>query len=211
MAWWLYPAENHYSPLTCTISYLGSPDPERNPAGWRIYQIGMTALILLMASLLRDRHDRFKGPRSLPGRLGTFPFGLALALLLTSVWIPDSRTLLFLGRKATQVHTQLAILAIPIMGLGLLLDTMGRFFQGSRLLALWPAWLFAALFGIGLWKLSEWEHLCRLDPRLKHWPGDGLHSTPLWEWILFVYLTGHFFWMARRRAGPLQYQDRVSG
>ena len=33
---------------------------------------------------------------------------------------------------------------------------------------------------------------------LKHWLADGLHSTPLWEWILFVYLVGHILWMAHR-------------
>lgn len=196
-AWWLYPAGNHYSIVTCTISYLGSPDPDRNPAGWRIYQVGMTSLILLMGSLLRDRHAQFVGTRALVARLATIPLVLALSLLLASVWIPDSRWVVFLGHKATRVHTQLAILAIPVMGLGLTLDTVGRFILGTRLLDLWPAFLFAVLFVVGFWNVSEWERLCRLDPTLKHWPGDGIHSTPLWEWILFVCLNGHFVWMSR--------------
>lgn len=198
----LYPDANQYSILTCTISYLGSPDADRNPGGWRIYQVGMTALILLMTALLRDRHRRFTGPRSWVGRVATFPLLAAFLLLLVAVWIPDSRSLLVFGEKATHLHTRLALLAIPVVGLGLFLDTVGRFLLGVPLLRLWPAHLFAVLVGFGFWKLAEWEALCRADPTLRHWPGDGIHSTPLWEWITFLYLVGHLYWMAHAPPRP---------
>lgn len=200
-AWWLYPAENRYSVLTSTLSYLGSPDPDRNPHGWRIYQVGMTALILLTGSWLGRRHDGFRGGRSIVGRIGSVPLMIAMGMLLVSVWIPDSRTQEFLGEKATRVHTRLAILAIPVLGVGLTLDTVGRFLMGTRLLRLWPAFLFAALVGFGFWKLAEWESMCRADRSLRHWPGDGLHSTPLWEWITFLYLIGHMRWMSKALPG----------
>ena len=29
------------------------------------------------------------------------------------------------------------------------------------------------------------------------WPGPGLHSTPLWEWIAFTCLIAFLFWIAR--------------
>ena len=122
---------------------------------------------------------------------------VALVMLLASVWIPDSRTQQFLGEKATRVHTSLAILAIPVLGVGLTLDTVGRFVTGIRLARLWPAVLFAALVGFGFWKLAEWESLCLKDPSLRHWPGDGIHSTPLWEWITFLYLISHMRWMSK--------------
>lgn len=201
IAWWLYPAANRYSVLTCTISYLGSPDANRNPSGWRFYQVGMTALIVLMLDLLRERHRRcVRGTWSLSGMASPPLFG-AMTLLLLAVWIPDSRTGDWFGMTNGALHTRLAILAIPVMGLGLLLDTLGAFRDGVRLAALWPAHLFAALAGTAFWKLSEWERMCRADPALKHWPGDGLHSTPLWEWILFVYLVAHVAWTARRQVG----------
>jgi hypothetical protein len=138
-----------YSILTCTISYLGSPDPDRNPHGWRIYQLGMTTLILLMGWLLVDRHQQFEGPRSLPARSASVPLSIALLLLLAATWIPDSRSLQFLGEKATRAHTRLALVAIPIMGIGLFLDTLGRFVNGVRLAKLWPAFLFASLVAFG--------------------------------------------------------------
>ncbi len=197
VAWGLYPAENRYSILTSTISYLGSPDPDRNPHGWRIYQVGMTALILLTGSWLCRRHVGFVGRGSVLGRIGSAPLMLAMGMLLVSVWIPDSRTQEFLGEKATRVHTRLAILSIPVLGVGLTLDTVGPFVMGPRLVRLWPAFLFAARVAFGFWKLAEWESMCRADRSLRHWPGDGLHSTPLWEWITFLYLLGHLRWMSK--------------
>ena len=61
VAWWRYPAENQFSILRCTISFLGSPDADRNPAGWRFYQAGMTALLLLLLELAWLRHGRLRG------------------------------------------------------------------------------------------------------------------------------------------------------
>lgn len=197
VAWWLYPRAHHYSILTSTISYLGSPDPDRNPGGWRFYQAGMSSLIGLMLALLQDRHGHFQGRRSLAGRMATVPLVLGMAMLLVAVWIPDSRTQSFLGEKATHVHTRLAILAIPVLGLGLVLDTVGRLAMGVHWHRLWPAGLFALLVAVGFWKLAEWEALCRANPQLRHWPGDGIHSTPLWEWITFCWLVAHLHWMAR--------------
>ena len=59
-AWWCYPAENQFSIMRCTISFLGSPDADRNPTGWRFYQVGMTALVLLLLSLVQERHRRLQ-------------------------------------------------------------------------------------------------------------------------------------------------------
>ena len=101
--------------------------------------------------------------------------------------------------EAAAVAYVCEMMAIPVMGLGLFLDTVGAFRDGMRFVTLWPAHGFAALVGVGFWQLAEWERMCRLDKSLKHWPGDGLHSTPLWEWMLFAYLVGHILWMARRK------------
>ncbi len=197
-AWWLYPAANQYSVLRCTISYLGSPDADRNPDGWRVYQVGMSSLIVLMLGYLGERHRRFvRTPLGLSGAASVPLFG-AMGLLLLSVWIPDSRSGAMFGMTSGALHTRMALLAVPVMGLGLFLDTIGCFRDGMKFWALWPAHLFAGLVGVGFRQLAEWERLCREDPTLKHWPGDGLHSTPLWEWILFAYLVAHIVWMARR-------------
>jgi len=59
-AWWHYPEENHFSILRCTISFLGSPDADHNPDGWRFYQVGMTAVVLLLFGFVSERHRRLR-------------------------------------------------------------------------------------------------------------------------------------------------------
>lgn len=202
-AWWLYPEQNDYSILRCTISYLGSPDADRNPPGWRVYQAGMTCLLLLSASFAGERHRRDARPGAWLAASASPPTFAALGLLVLAVWIPDSRSGRWFGMTTSQLHTRLAIAAIPVMGLGLFLDALACLRAGLGWLRLWPAHLFGIIVLSGAFLLRQWEEICRLDPTRRHWPGDGLHSTPLWEWIGFAYLTGYLVWLGRRRPpGP---------
>jgi hypothetical protein len=199
MAWVLYPPENRYSPMRCTISYLGSPDADRNPGGWRIYQVGMTALLLWMADLLALRHRRGVARWASLGGIATLTLALGLAMILVTVWIPDSRSGRLFGMTSGQFHTRIALCGIPILGLGVVLDAAAHLRAGGGLRSLWPFHLYAGVSAFGFHQLMEWERLCREDRSLRHWPGDGLHSTPLWEWIFFVGLMLHWSWMARHR------------
>ena len=199
VAWSLYPSENRYSPMRCTISYLGSPDDDRNPAGWRTYQVGMTALLLWMADMLMHRHRRGVRNWVSLGGAASFTLALGLAMILATVWIPDSRSGHWFGMTSGQFHTRIALWGIPILGLGVVLDAVAYLRAGGALRSLWPFHLYAGVTAFGFQQLMEWERLCREDRSLSHWPGDGLHSTPLWEWIFFVSLMLHWRWMARRR------------
>lgn len=199
VSWRLYPEENAYSVLRCTISYLGSPDPDRNPEGWRFYQVGMTSWIVLMSGLLLRRQARALEAGARTAVVGGWFLFLGILLLFAAVWIPDSRTTKWGEQPLTRIHTQLALVAIPVFGAGLTLDSVGVFLAGMRFRELWPSHLFAVLAATGFGLLWQWERMCQADRTLRHWPGDGLHSTPLWEWILFLYLSGHVVWMASRR------------
>lgn len=199
VAWSLYPSENRYSPMRCTISYLGSPDADRNPEGWRVYQAGMTSLLLWMADLLVLRHRRWVPRWVSLGGASTLMLAAGLVMILTTVWIPDSRSGRWFGMTSGQFHTRIALWGIPILGLGVVLDAVAQFIAGFALRSLWPFHLYAGFTAFGFFQLMEWERLCRKDPNLNHWPGDGLHSTPLWEWIFFVGLMLHWTWMARRQ------------
>ena len=81
VAWWRYPAENHFSIMRCTISFLGSPDADRNPHGWRFYQVGMTALVLLLLSLAAERHARLAGQIGNAARWSSSAIGVSLMLM----------------------------------------------------------------------------------------------------------------------------------
>lgn len=198
-AWLLYPAESLYSPMRCTISYLGSPDADRNPAGWRVYQVGMTALILWMADLLRLRHRRSVRRAFSWAGASSLILGLGLMLILVTVWIPDSRSGQVFGMTRGQFHTQVALVGIPTLILGVVLDALGFLVAGGGWRRLWPFHAYAGITAFGFHQLMEWERLCREDRSLRHWPGEGLHSTPLWEWIFFVLLMLQLVWMAHRR------------
>lgn len=198
-AWWRYPAENHFSILRCTISFLGSPDANRNPDGWRFYQAGMTALLLLLFNLAWERHERLRGRIGAVAGWSSAAMFTALTLILLAVWIPDTRAGQLFGMRTGVFHTRIAILAIPFMVAGIALDGLALWWKGVRWHALWPFHLYGLIFVVGILELIAWERMCQRDPTLHHWPGDGLHSTPLWEWIVFTYLIGFLVWMAHGR------------
>ncbi len=202
VAWWRYPAENQFSILRCTISFLGSPDADRNPAGWRFYQAGMTALLLLLLELAWLRHGRLRGVIGNTARWSTGAVGVSLALMFLAVWIADTRDGRWFGMRTGELHTRMAVLAIPFMAAGLVLDGAALRRSGLGPRRLWP---FPALGGVvltGVVALGWWEIKCARDPRLAHWPGEGLHSTPLWEWISFTCLFVFLVWMAHGKWVP---------
>jgi hypothetical protein len=196
VAWWRYPAENHYSIMRCTISFLGSPDANRNPHGWRFYQAGMTALVLLLFSLMAERHVKLRRRIGRTAVWSSAAISVSLTLILLVTWIPDSQEHYCFGIRAGVLHTPMAILAIPFMGCGLVLDAAALWWSGVRIRALWPFHLYGLIVVVGTAKLMAWERMCRQDPTLPEWPGEGLYSTPLWEWIAFTCLVGFMVWMA---------------
>jgi hypothetical protein len=185
---WFYPVENSFSVMTCTISFLGSPDANRNPDGWRFYQAGMTAAVLLLAVLACNRAGRFLGRPPALRAAATVAFLAALALVLASAWIPDSRELLWIGQRSGALHNRVAIAGIAVMMAAVSMDalslTLGR--AGGWLLA--PHAALAAASGTGLLALRSWRLQCEANPELRYWPGQGIYSTPMWEWIVFSLL-----------------------
>jgi hypothetical protein len=121
---------------------------------------------------------------------------VSLTLILLVTWVPDSQELHWFGICAGDVHTPVAILAIPFMGCGIVLDCLALWWSGVRVRTLWPFHLYGLIVLVGTAKLMAWERMCRLDSTLTEWPGEGLYSTPLWEWIVFTYLVGIMVWMA---------------
>jgi hypothetical protein len=199
VAWSHYPAENRFSILRCTISFLGSPDANRNPDGWRYYQVGMSALVLLLGSLAAERHIRLRAAAGRIIRVSSALIFLAIAMIFAVVWIPDTKQGEWFGMTTGKFHTRIAILAVPVMMSGIMLDGIGLLRAGVRVVSLWPFYIYGATVAFGVWQIAAWDRMCRADPVLKHWPGEGLYSTPLWEWIVFTGLMVFMSWIAKAR------------
>jgi len=195
-AWCLYPEENEFSIMRCTISFLGSPDADRNPQGWRWYQVGMSALIVLMWRLISQRQRIFQPKCGTGLRVATVIYLVAFGLLFASVWIADSD-----GQwgdfRVGAIHTRVAIVGIFTMMAAVITDGVSLARAGYAGRVLWPFRIYALIWIVGMIALGSWEWKCRNDSSLKHWPGEGIHSTPMWEWILFTYLLGFVIWISR--------------
>ena len=196
VSWWLYPQENRFSILRCTISFLGSPDSDRNPEGWRWYQVGMTALIVLLVEMVRQRHRNFLSAVGERLRWSTAIYLASLFLVLCSTWIADTDQYWY-GFRVGTVHTRVAIIGIFTMMAALIVDAglLKRAGFGGQVL--WPFRVYGIVWIAAMIALGSWEWKCRRDPSLKRWPGDGIHSTPLWEWILFSCLLAFMIWVSR--------------
>lgn len=90
MAWILYPADKHFSFLTSTKSFLGSPDAHMNPDGWRFSQFGGSAGLLLFALLQARRAGAYFGRPKALGGLTSAAFLIGLGCIFLSTWIPVS-------------------------------------------------------------------------------------------------------------------------
>lgn len=195
---WLYPEENRYSIFTSTISFLGSPDAGRNPEGYLWYQVGMTALLVILTGLIRNRHRNFL-PHTGSGILvPTSLYLIGLFLILISVWIPDSREIYWGKMRTGHLHTRIAIISIFTILFAVTADAVVLRRSKFRKSSFRPVRVYAVLWALAIASLVTWEWKCKRDPNLEHWPGEGIHSTPLWEWILFVYLIGFLYWISRR-------------
>lgn len=194
---WKYPEENDFSVFTTTISFLGSPDASRNPEGYIWYRTGMTALVFLLSLLVGQRHRNIR-PRAGGGlNIPTAFYGIGMFLILASVWIPDSREIYWGTIRTGSLHTRIAIISVFITLIAVISDAVVLKLSKFRSRSFWVIRIFMVLWITAVISLATWEWKCGQDPSLEHWPGDGIHSTPLWEWILFFYLIGYLYWISR--------------
>ncbi len=207
LARWMYPAGNEFSIMRCTISFLGSPDADRNPQGWRWYQLGMSALIVLMVRLILQRQRNFRPSCGNGLRAATVIYLVAFALLFGGVWIADTDEL-WGNFRVGAIHTRVAIIGIFTMMAAVITDAVTLSRAGFAGRVLWPFRIYALIWIAGMIALGSWEWKCQNDSSLKHWPGDGIHSTPLWEWILFTYLLGFVIWVSRPGTAVLNQTNR---
>ncbi|MDA1195029.1 MAG: hypothetical protein O2894_07565 [Planctomycetota bacterium] len=202
----LYPQANEYDPLACSASYLGSFEAERNPGGWWVFSLALVCLGLVSVSVALYRHRRIAE---------RVPTGWALWLASTAVlvgaytfyalaFIPDVETVSVGSWTLGQIHDGFAALSFWSLGVGMTTDGFIFLLDRKRFGSAhidharlkWPYLAFAAVGLLAGSSLGWWYVRCKLDPSLKHWPGEGLACFPAWEWILLLLGPVLYVWVA---------------
>jgi hypothetical protein len=188
----LYPAENSYSIMKDTISFLGSSDEDNNPEGWIFLTIGLVFLSIFLYVISLYQYHRLRLINKFGAFLSLFIYILAaIGLFLTGIFPDDRGDSIIEGLSAGNLHNSVALVAIAGLALGLIFDFMlfvkdrVTLFRGKKLCSvkIWglPYMIFWVVVGMVAYTQIYWDIVCDTGC----WPGDGIYSFPLWEWILF--------------------------
>ena len=189
ISWILYPKELNYSIMTHTISYLG--DFQKNPNGWIFLSLAFIFMSIFFIPLILYIHKRIY----LISRMGSW-IGTSLLIVgavggfLTALLPDDYGTDFFKDVSLGKIHNIAALFAIFGFILGLFVYGILFFidywpiFNKNRervyaYLSIFPVFLPFTLIGIGT--LITQIIRVRLGGE---WPGSGILSFPLWEWML---------------------------
>jgi hypothetical membrane protein len=204
LAWLLYPPENHFSILTHTFSFLGSFEARHNPRGFVFFSVGLISLSLTLIPLILYRHRRLAlVAKTVAVVASALLFVGCVGLMLVALF-PDARQDFLKDLSYGRIHNKAALLAFAGLFGGLSMDGLiyaidrlprwpggkgGRKLIYRRIVA--PTFLIlATVVGAAFVFLSLWEVrypvLRARDPSITHWPGIGLYSFPLWEWLVMI-------------------------
>lgn len=203
---WIYPAENGYVFMEKSASYLGSFDKSRNPVGWWLFSLGLLVLGAVSTGAALFRHRQLARAVETGWALyvatGAFVLGGVIFGLLAL--IPDARTAHVGPWSFNDIHDRLAAFVFFLLGLGMTFD--GFLMLGDRIanghtridhrVLRRPYLTFIAIGLVAGISLLTWHIQCRLDSSLKEWPGEGIYSFPMWEWILTFLGPGTLVWVA---------------
>ncbi len=205
IAWALYPAENEYSIMKDTISFLGSSDPDNNPPGWIFLSIAFITLSVTFFPLTIFHFKKFKELDKIGAGLVLFLYIIASIGMFLLAFFPDNGGESFIQDVSSgRIHNLVALLAIGGFALGLLLqffllvkDHIPKL-KGKKIYPvksfIYPAVYYIILIVMIAYTQLYWDMICDSGC----WPGEGIYSFPLWEWIAFIsmiVLEGWMLWI----------------
>jgi len=213
----LYPAENRFSIMTHTFSFLGSFDAKHNPRFWFLFTIALVFWGLFTVPLVLFLHRRLRGssPWAVwPGTLLLLEG--CLGMVLVGIF-PDAHGKVVGDLMHTHVHQDVALMAfagyglgIPWMGALLLKDQIRWIPWGGRRLFQWrksifPFAFYIVIFSIALYFQLKWEVVyseMKANAQAtgakigSHWSEalNTVYSFPLWENVLIYTMYTFMAW-----------------
>ncbi|MFO8017338.1 MAG: hypothetical protein R6U96_01780 [Promethearchaeia archaeon] len=188
LAWMTYPVANQYSIMKDTISFLGSSDADNNPNGWWFLSV---SFIFFSISLIPLSFYRFRRLKVINKPLATlsmlFYLIASVGIFLVAIFPDNGGQSYFSDLSAGRVHNIVSIFGFGGLGFGILVDFflfIWDFFKASTINS--GAWVFIYIVffivvGMTAYTQITWEMTCETNC----WPGEGIYSFPLWEWIVF--------------------------
>ncbi len=215
LAWLGYPAENRYSIMTHTFSFLGSWETKHSPHWWWLFTLAMMFWGVTGIPLALYIRRRFSAVSGWGAWLGAALFLLGFVNIALVGVFPDVKTVLPGNLRMTDIHARVAVLAaagfilgISWHGLLLLKDWLGAtFFGGDRQLArrafIAPYLFWMSITGVAAYFLIKWEFVYAEKKAAAQAAGIPIgsswseamntrYSFPLWEnvliYMLFIFL-----------------------
>jgi len=214
LCWYQFPAENAFSILTHTFSYLGSFNEDRNPHGWWLFGVAMTGWGLATIPLVRYLGRSLAPYEARHGIIATRLLTAgAIGIILVGLF-PDARETLIGPIRWTSMHYVGAVVlvlgfmtGVPWMAWTLrritrleqLDGATRRTFQQAR----WPQRFFLAISSVALIFLTAWVFVYEIRKAAAEEAGlvfgspwqeamNTPYSFPLWDNVfvhtLFIYL-----------------------
>jgi hypothetical protein len=217
IAWLCYPAENHYSIMTHTFSFLGSFEEKHSPDYWFFFTIAMAFWGTAMFPVVQYIHRRFLLISVWGAHIGRFFYLTGCIGIVLVACFPDARGEVIGDWEWTDIHEKAAIIAfanffLAVLWHGALLvkDRLAVLFAGHEsgfphgLLAI-PHLVWAAITGLGVYHLIAWETIYAERKLAAQATGQPIgsswtealntrYSFPLWENILIYTLFAFILW-----------------
>ncbi|MHA1339989.1 MAG: DUF998 domain-containing protein [Promethearchaeota archaeon] len=196
IAYLFHRKQNPYSIMTHSISFLGSWIPERNPKGWwnlSIALIGQSIMFIPLNLYYYRNMAKISSWAALVGVILLFigSFGVFLVGI-----VPDNEGYnFFKDLKYGQVHNVVAALGFGgyifgnlWYGIMFIYDAIwgAKIYNLARFLP--PYIILLVMVLIIAYTQWKWEQICQKDKSKEPFPGEGIYSFPLWEWIITFYL-----------------------
>jgi len=200
-----YPKKNNYSVMTHTMSFLGSKEEFRNPKGWYFFSIAIMWITLadIPLNLYIFRYLLTFSP--IAAWLMIISGGIStINGVLVSIYtdVDTDRELsggdFIKDLKSGRIHNVTAVITFSTFIIANLVTGFAYVFHPlQRPIYTWlPPFLIFTIILTGFFLFNAlWQKKCKKDEKLESFPGIGIFSFPLWEWLLFASLYLFLFWI----------------